>query len=133
MHIMIILMLLPVLGIILFFVLPFSQALPSYLLVLAFSAFFYVLMFRSMRKPRQKSLFEMVGESAQALDWSDGKGQVLCLGAIWEARSEMGGSFPKGTELTVSRVEGLTLVVKASGGEEAGKRAPEVGTPGDRS
>jgi membrane-bound ClpP family serine protease len=120
MHIMIILLLLPVLGLILFFVLPFSQALPSYLLVLAFSAFFYVLMFRAMRKSRQKSLFEMVGETAEALDWKDGRGQVLCLGAIWEARSETGRSFPRDAKLRVTGVEGLTLVVKAAGDDQAG-------------
>jgi|GEM_PF-3332570 len=120
MHLMIILLLLPVLGLILFFVLPFSQALPSYLLVLAFSAFFYVLMFRAMRKSRQKSLFEMVGETAEALDWKDGQGQVLCLGAIWEARSETGRSFPRGAKLRVTGVEGLTLVVKAAGDDQAG-------------
>jgi membrane protein implicated in regulation of membrane protease activity len=112
MHIAILIMLLPILAIGLFFILPFSQALPAYLVVLAFSIFLDVLVLRSLRRSRQSNMFTMVGRTAEVMNWSGGSGQVLCQGTIWEARSERGESFTRGDTVTVSGLRGLTLIVK---------------------
>jgi membrane-bound ClpP family serine protease len=111
MHLMFLIMLLPLLGIILFFFLPLSQALPSYLAILAFSGFFYVLMFRVMKKRGKAGPTDFIGETAEILTWRRNSGTVFCRGGTWEARSEQTGDFRRGVKVRVVGVEGLTLVV----------------------
>lgn len=43
----------------------------------------------------------------------DGKGQVQVGGTIWTARSSDGTNFKKGERVTVERIEGVKLIVKA--------------------
>jgi membrane protein implicated in regulation of membrane protease activity len=112
MHIAILILLLPILAIGLFFILPFSQALPAYLIILAFSIFLDVLVVRSLRRSRKSDLFTMVGQTAEIINWTDGAGQVLCQGTIWEARSERGESFDHGAAVKVTGLRGLTLLVE---------------------
>lgn len=116
MHLMFLIMLLPLLGIILFFFLPLSQALPSYLAILAFSGFFYVLMFRVMKKRGKAGPTDFIGETAEVLTWHGNSGTVFCRGGTWEARSEQTGDFRRGVKVRVVGVEGLTLVVAPRGG-----------------
>jgi membrane protein implicated in regulation of membrane protease activity len=112
MHLMILVLLLPLLGLVLFFVMPLSEALPTYAAVLAVSAFFYFLMVRALKRARHTNPFKLVGEKAEVLNWRDGTGQVVCLGTIWEARSSEGRDFGRGDKVVVAGVEGLVLRVK---------------------
>jgi membrane-bound ClpP family serine protease len=112
MHLLIIIMLLPVAGIVFFFLLPFREALICYLAILAFSAFFYRLMFRSMKKtPPLTGEEAMIGATAEVLTWQDDSGTVFFRGATWEARSESGSQMKARTKVKIMAVEGLILVV----------------------
>jgi membrane protein implicated in regulation of membrane protease activity len=114
MHIAILILFLPVLAIGLFFILPVSQALPAYLLVLAFSIVLDIMIVRSLRRSRRTDLFAMVGRTGEVMSWTRGAGQVQCQGTIWEARSEHGESFVRGTTVKVIGLRGLTLIVEAA-------------------
>lgn len=116
MHIAILMLFLPILGLVLFLVLPFSQALPAYLIVLAFSIFIAVLVIRTLRRSRRTNLFTMVGQPAEVISWKNGKGQVQCQGEIWTARSETGESFGRGDKVKVAELRGMTLLVKRAEG-----------------
>jgi membrane-bound ClpP family serine protease len=112
MHLMIIIMLLPIAGIIFFFLLPFREALICYVATLAFSAFFYRLMFRSMKKTRPVTGEEaMIGGIVEVLTWQDDSGTVFYQGATWEARSESRSQIKPGAKVKITAVEGLTVVV----------------------
>ena len=52
----------------------------------------------------------LIGMTGQVLDWSGSKGHVHVDGERWSARSS--DSLAEGDEIKVTRVEGLTLVVK---------------------
>ncbi len=43
----------------------------------------------------------------------DGKGQVQVGGTVWTARSSDGTTFSKGERVTVEKIEGVKLIVKA--------------------
>ena len=43
----------------------------------------------------------------------DGKGQVQVGGTVWTARSADGTNFKKGERVTVEKIEGVKLIVKA--------------------
>ena len=112
MHIAILMLFLPILGLVLFLVLPFSQALPAYLIVLAFSIFIGALVIRTLRRSRGSNPFTMVGQPAEVINWKNGEGQVQCRGEIWPARSGTGESFGRGDKVTVTELRGMTLLVK---------------------
>lgn len=42
----------------------------------------------------------------------EGTGKVYISGLTWSARSENGENIPKGTVVTVGKIEGVTLIVK---------------------
>ena len=44
----------------------------------------------------------------------EGSGKVFISGLTWSARSEDGNNIPEGAVVTVFRIEGVTLVVKAN-------------------
>lgn len=55
---------------------------------------------------------EMVGMSAQVLDWQDGRGHVFAHGERWQAEGdEKGAALAPGQKVVVRAVRGLTLVV----------------------
>ncbi|ACZ18932.1 NfeD family protein [Thermanaerovibrio acidaminovorans] len=81
---------------------------------LGFLALGVVVVVLSAKALRQKPSFGkegMEGSSALALTDLSPRGTVFCHGEIWKARS-VGGSIPKGSQVVVDRVEGLTLVVR---------------------
>jgi membrane protein implicated in regulation of membrane protease activity len=51
------------------------------------------------------------GVVTEDIDNLAGKGAVVILGAAWTARSEEGTPIPKGTAVTVQRIEGVKLFV----------------------
>lgn len=52
----------------------------------------------------------MVGDSAEIIEWSNGKGRVLAQGEPWKAAGS--GSFKKGDSVKITAVEGLILKIK---------------------
>lgn len=56
----------------------------------------------------------VIGREAMVTEDIDnlaGRGRVLILGAAWTARSDTGETIPKGTAVTVKRIDGVKLYV----------------------
>lgn len=106
----------PLLGIGLFFVLPFAAALPAYLAVLTFFGIYQWLMTRAMRLPPRTGTGRMVGSTGVVLNWEGGSGQLLCEGEVWQAAADGRRTFAHGEKVTIDRMKGLTLWVSPTGG-----------------
>ena len=50
----------------------------------------------------------------------EGRGKVYISGLTWSARSFDGNDIPEGAVVTVEKIEGVTLIVKANNPENAG-------------
>ena len=55
------------------------------------------------------------GVVTETIDNLNASGQVTVNGAVWTARSEEDGTIPKGTTVTVLRIEGVKLIVVPAG------------------
>lgn len=110
---MLIAMILPLLGIILFFIFPFDEALPIYLAFIFFSALMYYGMFTVMGRKRkvQTGSEEMIGDVAIVVKDIDPDGMVDFKGEIWAATAG-GKKFFKGEKVKIRSVEGLVLHVE---------------------
>ena len=111
---MIVMMALPLLGLGLFYFLPFQLALSIYLFLLFLSGLMYYGMFTVMgRKRKVRTGFEeMIGEEALVVEDINPEGKVKIGDELWTARSR-GGTFLKGERVKISDHEGLTLMVEA--------------------
>ena len=111
---MILIMALPLLGLVLFYLLPFQMALPIYLFLLLISGLMYYGMFTVMgRKGKTWTGFEeMMGKEALVLEDLDPEGRVQMSGELWAARAHAG-KFLKGEKVKICGHEGLTLLVEA--------------------
>ncbi len=111
MLLMMIIMSLPLLGIGLFFVLPFWAALAAYLAVLAFFVVYQALMMGAMRLPVRTGAEKILSSRAEVLNWQGNSGQVICEGEIWQAESRGQQSFERRQKVAVSGMAGLKLIV----------------------
>lgn len=102
---MMILMAFPILGIVLFFVLPLGIAIPLYALGVALSALTNWLMMRAMRMPVQTGRQGMIGARGRVAWWDGPTGYVRCHGEVWRARSSDGRPLSTGAEVEVVDVE----------------------------
>jgi membrane-bound ClpP family serine protease len=111
---MIVIMALPLLGLGLFYFLPFGMAFPLYLFLLFISGLMYYGMFTVMgRKRRVRTGFEeMIGEEAIVMEDLDPEGKVRINDELWAARAQ-GGRFLKGEKVRITGHEGLTVIVEA--------------------
>jgi membrane-bound ClpP family serine protease len=109
---MIVIMVLPLLGLGLFYFLPFWMGLPIYLFLLFISGLMYYGMFTVMGKKRkvQTGFEEMIGEEALVLEDINPEGKIRIHNELWTARAQ-GGRFLKGERVRISGHEGLTLIV----------------------
>jgi membrane-bound serine protease (ClpP class) len=113
-------LLMPLIGLGLFWLLPFAFALPLYLVVLLLSGYIYFVMVRAMRRPVETGAQALVGKSADVVEADVHGLEVRVEGATWQAISE--GPLRKGDKVRVVGVDGLTLRVKAgSSGDEQEK------------
>jgi len=118
---MMLIMALPLLGIALFFFLPWRTALPIYLAGVVLSAFYHRAMMKAQRRRVTTGREGMVGTTARVVSWSGTRGIVHCNGETWQARGEGGAALIPGTEATIVGVEHLELVVRpAAVAEDAG-------------
>ena len=111
---MALIMALPVLGIVLFYILPFPMALPLYLLLLFISGLIYYGMIKVMgRKRKVRTGFEeMMGREALVVEDVSPQGKVQIYNEIWTAKAR-GRTFLKGDKVRICDHEGLTLIVEA--------------------
>ena len=66
---------------------------------------------RSRRRPIAAGAESLIGESAEVLDWSAGRGFVIAQGERWQAVGPP--SLAAGQRVRVSAISGLTLAVQA--------------------
>ncbi len=110
-----ILMGLPVLGLALFSVYPWQEALPLYLALTGISLFFDWLMMGAMHLPVRSGREQMIGSMTEVLNWGDHSGRVIWRDEIWQAEAEERRSFMRGDRVVIDSVSGLTLFVKPAG------------------
>jgi membrane-bound ClpP family serine protease len=111
--IMVIMMALPILGLPLFYFLPFSTALPTYVCLLFLSGLMYYGMFSAMGRKRkvQTGLEQIIGGEAVVVEDIDAEGKVEIGDEIWKATAN-GEKFHKGKKVRVIGAQGLVLVVE---------------------
>ena len=111
---MIVIMALPLLGLGLFYLLPFQLALSIYLCLLFLSGLMYYGMFTVMGKKRKvrTGFDEMIGGEAVVLEDVSPEGKVQIDDELWTARAQ-GGPLLKGEKVRICGHEGLTLIVEA--------------------
>ncbi|NOY77801.1 MAG: hypothetical protein GXO76_08025 [Calditrichaeota bacterium] len=105
-----IVLLMPVLGLGVFWVLPLPIAIPVYLVILAGSLFVYYAMIHAMHCPVQTGVEGMVGDVGDALESLNPRGKVLMHGEIWKAESS--DRTKKGDQVEVVGANGLMLQVR---------------------
>jgi membrane protein implicated in regulation of membrane protease activity len=108
---MMIVMAFPLLGIALFFLLPWQTALPLYLGGLVLSLLLHRAMARSMKLPIRMGRGSLVGQEAEVLSWDHAEGRVRCRGESWHARARDPQGFDPGQRVEVVELAGATLEV----------------------
>ncbi len=131
---MMLLMALPLLGIVLFFVLPPGLAIPLYVLGLILSGITHWAMMRSMRAPVQTGRQGMIGSRGRVLSWQQAGGVVSCHGEVWRARCVTDAPLVPGVEVEVLQLqqgEDMVLLVAPVTNGPSG-RGEERARPGER-
>ncbi len=131
---MMLVMAFPVLGIALFFALPWPGALLLYAAGLALSLVFHRAMMTSMTRPVATGWRGMVGGTADVVAWASGHGTVRYQGELWRAREGDDAPLAPGAPVRIVRVDGLELIVEPAsdpppGGGSERTRVP-TGPPG---
>jgi membrane protein implicated in regulation of membrane protease activity len=108
---MAILMALPVLGLALFWLLPWRTALAPYLVLVAVSLFFDLLMMRGMRAPVHGRTRDMIGSTAVVHNWRGDQGQVVWKDEFWLAHTSDGSRLIAGDRVVIESISGLILTV----------------------
>ena len=119
---MVIMMALPILGLALFYFLPFWIALPIYFCFLLLSGLMYFGMFSAMNKKRkvQTGFEKMIDEEAVVIEEINPEGRVRIDDEKWVAAA-YGKTFRRDHRLRIRGHEGMTLIVEAlSNREKAG-------------
>ncbi len=102
-----IILLMPVIGLIVFWIWPLSTALPVYLVILSLSGLVYFALMRAMHRPVVTGKEGLMGKSVDVIDMSGHNGHVRFQGEIWQAFSE--DSLHEGNKASVIGMDGLTL------------------------
>lgn len=123
-----ILMVFPLVGLLLFFVLPWPVALLWYLVGLLVSVGLHWVMMRTMRMPVRTGRRGMIGQQASVVSWRGDRGRVRCHDEIWWAVASGAGELNAGERVRVVDVDGLTLLVEGAQQPETFKSEEEVAT-----
>ena len=100
----------PVLGLSLFWILPFDLALPIYMVILIASIIVYYAIMKSMRTPVTTGSEGLIGEIGNFIGLTSGEKLVRIHGEIWNASSPE--NIKPGEEIRVVNVNGLHLLVE---------------------
>ncbi len=117
MHLYIFVLLLPVIGLIVFWLLPLSAAVPVYIVILIISGLLYWIVARAMKKHPGYDLASLVGTEATVISKTGTPKNIIYVvnirGELWNAMSR-DDLVPDDTVKIIS-VHGLTLRVEKSG------------------
>lgn len=114
---------LPVLALVLFWVWPLRIAAPAYAVVVVLSGALYVKLIQAMRRPPAAGLDELAHGAGEVVSVEGGDVRVLVHGERWSARSP--DSLRVGDRVRVTGVDGMTLTVRRSGSEGPVRSAPD--------
>ena len=107
-------LLMPILGLPLFWFLPLDYALPSYAAIVLISALLYWLIMRAMRKPLQDGFQSLIGTEAEVVSKRapdhSAQYQVRSQGELWTAYSA--DVLEIGEWVNIVAVKGIGVVVK---------------------
>ncbi len=109
-------LLMPVLGLPLFWLLPFAYALPSYAAIALISAFLYWLITKAMRKPIQDGFQSLIGTEAEVVSklalGHSAKYLVRAKGEgeLWSANSS--DALEIGEPVNIVAVKGIGVVIE---------------------
>lgn len=108
------LLLMPVFGVTVFWLLPLQQALPIYGVILLISALFYWLIFRTNAKPMETGVANLIGSQAEVVSrlrpGHHAKYLVRAGGELWSARSK--DMLEPGEAVDIAALNGISLVVE---------------------
>ncbi len=104
-------LLMPIIGLIVFWIWPLSIALPVYAAILIVSGLLWAVLLKAMHRPVTTGEESMIGQAVTVLDTSeqDHVGHVRIRGAIWRITAET--TLHRGDKVQIIGVDGLTLKV----------------------
>lgn len=103
-------LMMPVIGLGVFWLWPFSVAMPVYLVILFISGLVYFALLKAMSRPVVTGKEGLIGRTVEIMDISGYRGHVRVHGEIWEAYFQ--GSFQKADKGIVKEVRDMTLVIE---------------------
>jgi membrane-bound ClpP family serine protease len=101
----------PVLALLLFYYLPFSTALPIYIVILIVAGFCHYFMYQSMRARARTGLEAMIGGEALVLEDIDPEGKIRFKTELWNATAR-GKKIIAGKKVRILAARGLVLIVE---------------------
>lgn len=104
------LFLMPFVSLVVFWFLPFWEALAVYLAVLATCAVLYWLIWKALRRPVATGIEGMIGGVGRVIQVGKKSVKIFYKGEIWNAEST--DSLSVGDSVEVARVERMTLIVR---------------------
>ena len=102
---------LPFFALTLFWIFPFTTALPLYILVLGISLFPYFKIFKAMRQQVKTGREAMIGKKALVVEDIDPEGKIQYAGEIWDASARKS-RILKGEQVKINGFRGLVLQVE---------------------
>jgi membrane-bound serine protease (ClpP class) len=104
-------LLMPIIGLAVFWIWPLSIALPVYLAILVVSGLMYGMILRTMHRPVVTGAEGMIGKEVSVMDMQDHTGHVRVQGGggIWNAVSR--DSLRAGDKARIVEINDLTLTV----------------------
>lgn len=105
-----VILLLPLLGLAVFWVWPLSIALPVYAVVAALSAWSYWYVLKAVQRPVMTGMEEMGGALGRVLEVGDHDARVRVHSEVWSAESD--DALRPGDWVEVTKVSGLRLTVR---------------------
>lgn len=104
------LLIMPFVSLVVFWILPFEQALAIYLIILATCAVLYWLIWKAFRRPVATGMEGMIGGVGEVLLSGEKSAKIFYKGEIWNAVSAE--RLSVGDSVEIARLERLTLIVR---------------------
>ena len=129
-------LLMPVLGLTLFWFLPIGYALPSYIAIVLLSAFLFWLITRAMRRPIQDGFQSLIGTDAEVVSRSEAEHSTKYLiraqgeGELWSAYSE--DTLKPGDLVNIVALKGIGVVVERAENDSHSSSNVKTDLPGDK-
>lgn len=105
---------LPLLALPVFWLLPFTAALPVYVTASAVSLVVYVCAMKAMRTPRMNGAEALIGATGRIVGLGNRIATLQLHGELWSVDAP-GGQFAIGDEAIVTGIDGLRLIARRRG------------------